>query len=34
MGLVSKVTIEIDGETIRNFMEFKIQQRICDHHEF
>jgi len=34
MGLTSKVRIEIDGKDIMDFVEFRIRQHICAHHEF
>lgn len=34
MGLTAKVRIEIDGEEIKDFVEFKILQSIYSHHEF
>ncbi len=34
MGLTSSVRIEIDGQEISDFVEFKIQQSIYGHHEF
>ena len=34
MGLTAKVRIEIDGEEIKDFVEFKILQNIYSHHEF
>jgi uncharacterized protein involved in type VI secretion and phage assembly len=34
MGLTAKVRIEIDGEEIKDFVEFRIQQSIYCHHEF
>ena len=34
MGLASKVRIEIDGEEIKDFVEFRIHQSIYSHHDF
>ena len=34
MAINTKISIEIDGETLTSFWELKINQKVNNHHEF